>query len=337
MAKMGKTSRFGSSFAIAMRDIVPSPYQVRVDYGDIEGLSRDIEEKGLIEPVLVRPIDGNKFELVHGHRRYKAIESLGWSHIDGFCKQLTDSEAITIQGSENIWRKDYTPIEEARLYYNYRMFLEKEQSKRIPIKDVAEAFKTSEDNVDSKINLLELPKEIQDKLQHGQIPFSKVRKLTLLTRMSDPTTVVSDNGGFLGSEPAPRTTRFYSDIKALAEEIKKGALGGLRTEKGVAEAAQAIRNGIDYEDAVQKAKVNEAVELAQEQLKKGKAPEEILTDILSHQTDPSEIVEATREANLGLLKKLLTQKLILCPHCGKPDLAWACNGEPVVKEDEEAN
>ena len=335
MAKMGKTSRFGSSFAIAMRDIVPSPYQVRVDYGDIEGLSRDIEEKGLIEPVLVRPIDGNKFELVHGHRRYKAIESLGWSHIDGFCKQLTDSEAITIQGSENIWRKDYTPIEEARLYYNYRMFLEKENGKRVSIKEVAEAFKTSEDNVDSKINLLELPKEIQDKLQHGEIPFSKVRKLTLLTKEAPDGRRML--GGKEGSEPASRTTRFYSEIKALAEEIEKGALGGLRTEKGVAEAAQAIRDGVSYDDAIQKAKVNEAVELAQEQLKKGKAPEEILTDILSHQADPSEIVEATREANLGLLKKLLTQKLILCPHCGKPDLAWACNGEPVVKEDEEAN
>jgi len=336
MAKMGKTSRFGSSFAIAMKDIVPSPYQVRVDYGDIEGLAKDIEEKGLIEPVLVRPIKGNKFELVHGHRRYKAIESLGWSHIDGFCKQLTDSEAITIQGSENIWRKDYTPIEEARLYYNYRMFLERENRKRVSIKEVAEAFKTSEDTVDSKINLLELPKEIQDKLQHGEIPFSKVRKLALLTR--EPTaTVVGSRGSNGRIESAPRTTRFYSEIKALAEEIKKGALGGLRTEKGVAEAALAIRDGVSYDDAVQKAKVNEAVELAQEQLKKGKAPEEILTDIFSHQTDPSEIVEATREANLGLLKKLLTQKLILCPHCGKPDLAWACNGEPVVKEDEEAN
>ena len=143
--------------------------------------------------------------------------------------------------------------------------------------------------------------------------------------------------GNKGTESVARTTRFYSEIKALAEEIEKGALGGLRTEKGVAEAAQAIRDGVSYDDAIQKAKIKEAVELAQEQLKKGKAPEEILTDILSHQADPSEIVEATREANLGLLKKLLTQKLILCPHCGKPDLAWACNGEPVVKEDEEAN
>jgi len=328
MAKMGKTSRFGSSFAIAMKDIVPSPYQVRVDYGDIEGLSRDIEEKGLIEPVLVRPIKENKFELVHGHRRYKAIESLGWSHIDGFCKQLTDSEAITIQGSENIWRKDYTPIEEARLYYNYRMFLEKEKGRKVPIKEVAEAFQASDSDVDSKIGLLELPKEIQDKVHRGEITFRKVRKLVILTREPHSTAV---------GQASPRTERFYSEIKGLAEEIEKGALGGLRTEKGVAEAAQAIRDGVTYDDAVQKAKVNEAVELAQEQLKKGKAPEEILTDILSHQSNPSEVVEATREANLGLLKKLLTQKLILCPHCGKPDLAWACNGEPVVKEDEEAN
>ena len=326
---IGKTSHFGACISIPLKDIVESPYQVRVDYGDIEGLAKDITEKGLLQPILVRPVDGGKFEIVHGHRRYKAIESLGWKYIDGFSKQLTDSEAITIQGSENIWRKDYTPIEEARLYYNYKMFLERENGKSVSYRQVATAFKVSEDDVRNKIDLLQLPKEIQDKLHRGEIPFSKVRALTLLVRETTPIGVVGGKG-----ETAPKTDRFYSEIKRLADEIKKGSLGGLRTEKGVAEAAKAIREGVPYEDATKQAKINEAIAFTQQQLKKGRNPEEVLQNILAHQVDPSKVLEATIEANIGLLKKMLAEKLILCPYCGKPDLMWGCKHEVLVIENE---
>lgn len=329
MSKLGTTSRFGACVSIPLKNVIESPYQVRVDYGDIEGLAKDIKEKGLLQPILVRPMDGGKFEVVHGHRRCRAVESLGWQYIDGFSKKLTDSEAITIQGSENIWRKAYTPIEEARLYSNYKQFLEREKKRKVSMKQVANAFKVSESEAQAKVALLELPPEIQDKLQKGDLPFTKVRKLTILTR-EKPTTTVA--GKF---EESRKTDRFYSEIKQLAEEIQKGPSGGLRTEKGVAQAAKTIRDGVTYEDAVKQAKIDEAIELAQKQLKKGVNPEEILRDILEHQEDPSRVLSATIEANIDLLKKLLNQKLILCPHCGKPDLVWGCCGEELVKQNEE--
>jgi len=329
---IGKTSQFGLCQAISMQNIVDSPYQVRVDYGDIKGLAQDIREKGLLQPILVRPKNG-KFEIVHGHRRHKAVELLGWTHIDGFSKELSDSEAITIQGSENIWRKDYTSIEEAKLYYNYRRFLEKERGQKILIMEVANAFKVSEDTVIAKIDLLELPLEIQAKLQRGELPFSKVRALSILVREK---VAHADRRvhGVEGSEAAPRTDRFYSQIRKLSEEIEKGALGGLRTEKGVSSAATAIRDGGDYDVAVKKAKIDEAIEIAQKDLRRGKSPEEVLKSIVEHQSDPSEVLEATIEANIGLLKKMLTQKLILCPYCRKPDLMWSCKHELLVSKDE---
>ena len=303
---------------------------MRVDYGDIEGLAKDIKQKGLLQPILVRPFDGGKFEVVHGHRRCKAVQSLGWQYIDAFSKELTDSEAITIQGSENIWRKNYTPIEEAKLYSNYKQFLEKEKERKVSLKEVAEAFKVSRKDVFSKIALLYLPEEIQDKLQKGKLPFDKVRKLTILTREKSV-------DGRSQSIESPKTDRYYSEIKRLAQEIEKGSSGGLRTEKGVAQASKTIRNGVAYEDAVKQAKIDEAIALAQKQVKNGESPEKILKSIMENQEDPSKVLEATVEANIGLLKKLLKQKLILCPYCGKPDLTWGCCGERVVEEDEEGN
>lgn len=329
-SNIGKVSRFGSCVATPIKDIVASPYQVRVDYGDIDGLACDIKQKGLLQPILVRPVDGGKFEVVHGHRRHRAVEGLGWSYIDSFVKDLTDSEAITIQGSENIWRKDYSPIEEARLYCNYRIFLEKESGKRVQISQIAEAFQVPKASVDKKIALLDLPKEIQDKLHNGEIPYSKVRCLTILTKDEAP---IGVSGG--GHEPAPRTARFYQEINKLANEIEEG---NLRTEKGVSTACHAIKEGTPYEKALNQSKVNEAIQIAQKQLRNGKSPEEVLKEIVDHQANPSELLEATIEANVGLLKKMLLEKLILCPHCGKPDLVWGCNGEPLVrKQNEEGN
>jgi len=330
LSKLGTTSRFGACTSIALKDIVESPYQVRVDYGDIEGLAKDIKQKGLLQPILVRPVDGGKLEVVHGHRRRKAVEILGWQYIDAFSKKLTDSEAITIQGSENIWRKSYTPIEEARLYSNYKKFLEEEKKHSVSIKEVAEAFKVPNSDVENKINLLSLPEEIQDKLQQDELPFSKVRQLTILTREKP-------SADRRKPQYAPRTDRYYSEIKRLADEIQKGPLGGLRTEKGVAQAAKNIRGGVAYEDAVKQAKIDEAIALAHKQVKNGESPEKILKSIMENQEDPSKVLEATIEANIGLLKKLLKQKLILCPYCGKPDLTWGCCGKRVVEEDEERN
>jgi ParB family chromosome partitioning protein len=329
---VGEASNLGVCQAVPIESIIDSPFQVRVDYGDIEGLARDISQKGLLQPILLRP-RGGKFEIVHGHRRLKAVRLLGWKYIDAFVRELTDSEAITIQGSENIWRKDYTPIEEAKLYYNYREFLQKERNgKKVSIKEVAEAFQASETDVIVKIYLLDLPQEIQDKIHRGEIPFSKAKSLTILTReaYSDRNTPGQEI-----TEPAPRTDRFYYEIKRLTEEIEKGPQGGLRTEGGVAEAAQLIRDGVPYEEAVNKAKVKEAIEIAQKQLRKGSPPEEVLKDILEHQEDPEQVVQATIEANIGLLKKLLKEKLIVCPYCGKPDLVWGCNGKPLLEEEGE--
>lgn len=322
--RVSNTSRYGAVIAIPMKDIVESPFQVRMDYGNVQGLAQNIQEKGLLEPILVRP-KGNKVEIVHGHRRYKAVELLGWLYIDGFSKDLTDSEAIIIQGSENIWRKDYTAIEEAHLYHNYRMFLEKESKQTVTNKQVADAFHTSMEDVRAKIDLLELPKELQAKIQSGELPYTKARQLTILLRESTPIGVDSIHAG----EPRHlRTDKFFSEIKRLSEEIEEG---GLKTEKAISAAASAIRDGKDYDDAVQKAKVNEAVELAQKDLRSGKSPEDVLKSIAEHQTDPKEVLEATREANIELLKRMLIEKLVVCPHCGNADLMWACKQELLVK------
>lgn len=319
-------SRYGSVVTVPMKDINESPYQVRVDYGDIEELATDIKDKGLLQPILVRPNNG-AYEIVHGHRRHRAVESLGWSYIDAFVKELTDSQAIVIQGSENIHRKDYTAIEEGRLYHNYQRFLEKEQTKKVGTYEIAKQFQTSQSNVENKMSLLWLPKDVQDKIQKGIIPSSKARKLTILTRQ------ISDDYRHRGDfTTAQKTNHFYAEIRKLAEEVEKGALGGLRTVDAIAQTAQAIRNGTGFDEALKDAKEHEAVEIARKQMKKGASPKEILEELEKTQLEPSELQDAILEANLGLVKMWLRDGLLKCPYCGENHLVWQCNGKEVLAD-----
>jgi ParB/RepB/Spo0J family partition protein len=76
-------------------------------------LADSIKETGLINPILVRP-QGDKWQIVAGHRRYTAVVSLGWEEIGVTIKVLSDSEAMKINLQENLGRRDLTPSQEMR-------------------------------------------------------------------------------------------------------------------------------------------------------------------------------------------------------------------------------
>ncbi len=85
---------------------------VRKSVGDITELKLSIQEKGILEPLLVRP-NKNKFEIVVGSRRYEAAKALGFSKVPVIIKQMNDAEAISLSLVENIQRNDLELEEEA--------------------------------------------------------------------------------------------------------------------------------------------------------------------------------------------------------------------------------
>jgi ParB family chromosome partitioning protein len=110
----GKDAEFSH---LSLTEITISP-QVRRKFETpeqtLEDLAADIKEKGVIQPILVRPIEGRGFELVAGERRYRASILAGLSTIPAFIKSLTDEEAAKAQKSENIHRLNLAATEEAR-------------------------------------------------------------------------------------------------------------------------------------------------------------------------------------------------------------------------------
>ena len=93
--------------------IEPNAEQPRTSLGNIEELAASIREKGVLEPILVRDIGPNRYQIVSGERRYRAAMLAGLDEIPAIEMDLDDKETLEIALIENIQRKDLTPFEES--------------------------------------------------------------------------------------------------------------------------------------------------------------------------------------------------------------------------------
>ena len=96
--------------------IVPNPQQPRHDFDEasLEALAGSVRERGLLQPVLVRPVAGGTYELVAGERRWRAAKIAGLETIPALIRARDDAEALEAALIENMAREDLNPVEEAR-------------------------------------------------------------------------------------------------------------------------------------------------------------------------------------------------------------------------------
>jgi ParB family chromosome partitioning protein len=97
---------------ISLSKIDPNPHQARNELGDIQELMASIKSKGVLEPILVRPL-GERYEIIAGERRYRASRNLGLSEIPCIEMNIGESEAMEVSLIENLQRKDLDIFEEA--------------------------------------------------------------------------------------------------------------------------------------------------------------------------------------------------------------------------------
>lgn len=97
---------------VPIEDIEPNPNQPRQSLGDITDLVASIIEKGILEPILVRP-RGSRFQIIAGERRFRAATEAGLAEIPCVVRETSDAEMMEIALVENLQRKDLTAFEEA--------------------------------------------------------------------------------------------------------------------------------------------------------------------------------------------------------------------------------
>jgi len=140
----------------------------------VEELAKDISVHGLIYPLLVRLNKAKKkYELVAGHRRYKAIIQLNWKDVDCIIRTLTDEEAFELAVIENLQREDVHPLNEAMAF--------KTLMGKMTIESLAKKISKSESYIARRLKLNDLTKEAKEDFYEGDLELAHCVELCRLT------------------------------------------------------------------------------------------------------------------------------------------------------------
>jgi ParB family chromosome partitioning protein len=157
---------------VGLSDIVPSPLQPRKAFHSeqLQELVESIREHGIIQPLIVRKVDG-KWELIAGERRWRAASQLGLKEVPVIVRQASDRDVLELALIENLQREDLNPIEEAHAYRR----LAEEFSLRQD--DIAQRVGKSRSVVANSLRLLDLHSQVQAHLAQGRLSVGHAKVL----------------------------------------------------------------------------------------------------------------------------------------------------------------
>jgi ParB family chromosome partitioning protein len=166
---------------IAIDLIDPNPYQTRrqIREESLNELTDSIRASGVVQPVVLRPAAGGRFQLVAGERRWLASKRAGKTTIPAVVRQISNEQAMEITIIENLQREDLNPIEQARAFERL--------SREFGLTQEQIATRTGKDraSIANFIRLLKLPATVQDNLESGALSFGHGKALVSLAGFPD--------------------------------------------------------------------------------------------------------------------------------------------------------
>jgi ParB family chromosome partitioning protein len=163
---------------VATSSLKPGKYQprTRMDETSLAELADSIRSRGVIQPIIVRPVGDSQFEILAGERRWRAARMAGLERVPVVIREVPDEAALGIGLIENIQREDLNPIEEAnglqRLIGEFKLTHE----------EVAKAIGRSRTGVTNLLRLLELAPAVQEMVQDSRIDMGHARALLALSK-----------------------------------------------------------------------------------------------------------------------------------------------------------
>ncbi len=157
--------------------IEPNPKQPRKDCGDLAQLSKSIKQKGVLEPLLVKPV-GERFRIIAGERRYRAALLAGLSEIPCIEMKLKDHEVIEVSLIENLQRKDLHPFEEGDALRDLARRFDHSHEQ------LALLMSKSRSSITEAINISEMPDDLRTACRSADI--SSKRLLLQIVRGGSP-------------------------------------------------------------------------------------------------------------------------------------------------------
>ncbi len=206
-----------SLMTLAVNRIRPGKYQPRtkMDQEALAELAASIKSQGLMQPVLVRPVERDGYELIAGERRWRAAQMAGLDHVPALVREVPDEAALAMALIENIQREDLNAMEEAtglqRLVHEFKMTHQQ----------AADSVGRSRSAASNLLRLLNLAKPVQAMVMEGILEMGHARALLALD-------------GARQVEAANRTAArglSVRETEALAHQLLKGGASGARRKK----------------------------------------------------------------------------------------------------------
>lgn len=160
-----------------IEQVLPGRYQPRQEFDQekIRDLSESIKARGVIQPVVVKRAEGDRYELIAGERRWRAAREAGLQTIPAIIRDVQDPEALEMALVENLQREDLNPIEAARAYH---LLAEKFD---LTQEEIASQVGKDRASVANHLRLLRLPGEVQEELVRGRIAMGHARAILALS------------------------------------------------------------------------------------------------------------------------------------------------------------
>jgi len=171
----------GQPLEIACELIDRNPFQTRTHFDEhqLQELTQSILASGVVQPIVVRPAENGRYQLITGERRLLASKKAGKPTVPAFVRRASDQQAMEMTIVENLQRADLNPMEQSRAYQRL--------SQEFKMTQEQIALRTGKDraSVSNFLRLLRLPPEIQASLEEGALTFGHARTLLAL-ESADP-------------------------------------------------------------------------------------------------------------------------------------------------------
>jgi ParB family chromosome partitioning protein len=231
----------GEQRMIPLDRISPSPFNPRKSFpeGELEELANSIREKGLVQPIILRPVGalGQHYEIVAGERRWRAAQKASLHLVPAIVRALTDQEALELAIIENVQRADLNAIEEAG---GYRELIERFGYTQ---EELSQIIGKSRSHLANTMRLLKLPDAVQKLVRDGQLTAGHARALV---GREDAETVANDivKKGMNVRDVEALVSGKKASSSGNPANLQRGNVGGLQKDADTRAAERELADAL---------------------------------------------------------------------------------------------
>jgi ParB family chromosome partitioning protein len=192
----------GKPLEIELDKISRNPFQTRTTFDPekLKELALSIEASGVVQPIVVRPLGGGKYQLITGERRWLASFEASKTTIPAIVREVSDEQAMEMTIVENLQRADLNPMEQARAYKRLSEEFKMSQG------DMATRTGMARTTVTNYLRLIKLPLPVQQRIESGELSFGHAKILSVI---EDPDRLMSAALRVIGLSMSVRQTETY--------------------------------------------------------------------------------------------------------------------------------